>query len=129
MIFVHLVSYYSRLFTSAGLALDVTVVPCKQNTSPPLPWDTSEMAQCLREELIVCFRRTSQYSLTSLALCCSFQILNLIYPKSKSPGKRPGNLQGMECVDSSYTLMTGRVYLRARNSALVIIYILWGKKP
>lgn len=35
---------------------------------------------------------------------CYLQILNLIYPKSKSPGKRPGNLEGPECIQIHPTL-------------------------
>lgn len=79
-------------------ALDVTVAPCKRKTSVPLPQWISEMTQSPREELTVSFGRNTRYSSIRLALMSLFSDSKSNLPKSKSPGKRPGNLWGVEFI-------------------------------
>lgn len=55
--------------------------------------------------------------------CCYFQILNLTYPKSKSPEKRQGNLQGMKFIETHPTLrlLERSIY---EQEILCLLYIL-----
>lgn len=77
------------------------------------------MAQSLLEELIMYFGRTRQYSSTSLALALLFSDSksNLFQEQeSKEKAKKP--LRHRIYIDSSYTQITRKVYLGARNFAL-----------
>lgn len=79
--------YYFRLVRSTVLALDVTVVPWRQNTSVLLPRRISRNGQEL-EKLITNFGSTAQYFSTSLALMLLFSdSKSNLFPRAKAGGK------------------------------------------